>query len=205
MKREKTEKAQASVFFRSSLWAEHPLQLLILLGLMAVIATKVAERHFLSVRGHGAGAGIEGERALQVDPPAESERPEPAQPAENIGAPHRGKSEAISDSSGQLFDVTFYSHGCILPRHGKERHARRAANGRWPIADKTIAADPSIPFGTELLIEGLGFRTVGDRGSAIKGRRIDVFVDSCREAREFGRRWLRVYPVPQETTREALW
>lgn len=163
------------------------------------------ERHFLSVRVHGAGAGIEGEQAQESGPPPESERPEPAQPAENIGAPHRGKSEAISDSSGQLFELTAYSHFCTLPRSGRDSHARRAANGRWPIADKTIAADPSIPFGTELLIEGLGFRTVGDRGSAIKGRRIDVFVDSCREALAFGRRWLRVYPVPAETTKETLW
>ena len=109
------------------------------------------------------------------------------------------------ESSGQLYEVTAYSHLCTLPRSGKDTHARRAANGRWPVADRTIAADPSIPFGSELLIEGLGFRTVGDRGSDIKGRRIDLFVDTCREALAFGRRWMRVYPVPRETTKEALW
>lgn len=106
---------------------------------------------------------------------------------------------------GQPYEVTAYSHNCTLPIHGHDKVARRAANGRWPIADVTIAADPSIPFGTELLIEGLGFRTVGDRGSAIKGRRVDVFVDSCAEALKFGRRWLRVYPVPPETSKEAEW
>ena len=91
-----------------------------------------------------------------------------------------------------------------MPRSGIEGHAQRGANGRWPVADVTVAADTSVhPFGTEVLVEGLGFRTVGDRGHAIKGRRLDLFVDSCREARAFGRRWLRVYAVPEATTREA--
>ena len=114
------------------------------------------------------------------------------------------QSEAAGTGRSLLYEVTAYSHGCTLPRSGREPHAQRAANGRWPIADQTVAADALLhPFGSEVLIEGLGFRTVGDRGSAIKGRRLDLFVDSCREARAFGRRFLRVFPVPPATTREA--
>lgn len=114
------------------------------------------------------------------------------------------QNEAAGTGRSLLYEVTAYSHGCTLPRSGREPHAQRAANGRWPIADVTVAADTSLhPFGTEVLIEGLGFRTVHDRGRAIKGRRLDLFVDSCREARAFGRRFLRVYPVPPATTREA--
>lgn len=103
------------------------------------------------------------------------------------------------------YEVTAYSHGCTMPRDGgRERPPQRAANGRWPVADHTVAADTAVhPFGTEVLIEGVGFRTVGDRGHAIKGRRLDLFVDSCKEARRFGRRWLRVFPVPVETTKES--
>lgn len=100
-----------------------------------------------------------------------------------------------------FYEVTAYSHGCTLPRSGREPIPQRAANGRWPIADLTVAADTRIhPLGSEVLIEGLGFRLVHDRGAAIVGRRLDLFVDSCREARRFGRRWLRVYAVPRETT-----
>ena len=109
----------------------------------------------------------------------------------------------LSDRASGIYEVTAYSHGCTLPRSGREPHPQRAANGRWPVADVTVAADPSHPFGSEVLIEGLGFRTVGDRGHAIKGRRLDLFVDSCREARAFGRRFLRVFAVPAATTREA--
>lgn len=105
---------------------------------------------------------------------------------------------------GATYEITFYSHGCIMPFRGPEGHARRAANGRWPIADVTVAADTRLhPFGTELLVEGIGFRTVGDRGRAIKGKKLDLFVDSCREARKHGRQWRRVIVVPEETTREA--
>lgn len=43
----------------------------------------------------------------------------------------------------------------------------------------TVAADTSIlPFGTKLYINGLGERVVQDRGGAIQGNKIDVYVDS---------------------------
>lgn len=43
----------------------------------------------------------------------------------------------------------------------------------------TIAADTSIlPFGTKVYIEGVGERVVQDRGGAIKGNVVDVYVFS---------------------------
>lgn len=43
----------------------------------------------------------------------------------------------------------------------------------------TIAADTSIlPFGTKVFIQGVGNRIVQDRGSSIKGNKIDVYVTS---------------------------
>ena len=90
------------------------------------------------------------------------------------------------------YEVSAYSHGCIMPRSGKEsNHKHRGANGQWPIPNLTIAADPSIPFGTvmELSYDGIiTKREVGDRGEAIKGNRIDLFVETCAKARQFGRK-----------------
>jgi len=37
-----------------------------------------------------------------------------------------------------------------------------------------------------------GVYTVGDTGAKIRGRRIDLYMHSCREARQFGRRSARV-------------
>ena len=57
----------------------------------------------------------------------------------------------------------------------------------------TIAADTSIlPFGTKVIIEGVGERIVQDRGGAIKGNHIDLFFNSHQAALEFGRQELEV-------------
>lgn len=51
----------------------------------------------------------------------------------------------------------------------------------------TIAADWSVyPPGTILCIEGIGERTVQDRGGAINGQKIDVYFDSHEDALRFG-------------------
>lgn len=43
----------------------------------------------------------------------------------------------------------------------------------------TVAADTSMfPFGTKIYIVGIGERTVQDKGGAIKGNKIDVYVKS---------------------------
>jgi len=52
-----------------------------------------------------------------------------------------------------------------------------------------------IPFGTRLYIPGYGFAVAADRGSAIKGNRIDLCFDTYDEAVRFGSRWVDVYVV----------
>lgn len=57
-----------------------------------------------------------------------------------------------------------------------------------------IAVDPRvIPLGTRLYVEGYGHGVAADTGGAIKGRRIDVFLESEAEARKWGRRNVDVY------------
>jgi 3D (Asp-Asp-Asp) domain-containing protein len=71
------------------------------------------------------------------------------------------------------------------------------ASGRPVSADggRFVAADPSIPFGTILLVPGYNDGRpvkVLDRGGAIKGDHIDVFFPSHAEAKRWGARYLRV-------------
>ncbi len=66
------------------------------------------------------------------------------------------------------------------------------ASGERSDTELSIATDPSIPFGKEVLVEGFGPRIVHDRGGAIKGNRIDIMVDSKKEAYEFGYQELNI-------------
>jgi len=56
-----------------------------------------------------------------------------------------------------------------------------------------VAVDPRvIPIGTTLAIPGYGRGRALDTGSAIRGRRADVWFSSCSRARSWGVRRLRV-------------
>lgn len=55
------------------------------------------------------------------------------------------------------------------------------ASGEPVQAGVTIAADASIPFGTQLIIDGHTY-TVQDRGGAIKGNHIDIYCNTHEEA-----------------------
>ncbi|MGI5824772.1 MAG: 3D domain-containing protein [Bacillota bacterium] len=57
-----------------------------------------------------------------------------------------------------------------------------------------IAVDPRvIPLGTKVYVEGYGFATAEDTGGAIKGNRIDIFLNSNSECINWGRRSVKVY------------
>lgn len=64
----------------------------------------------------------------------------------------------------------------------------------------TVAVDPNvIPLGTKLYIESLdgsedyGFAVAEDTGGAIKGNKIDLFVEDSDEVKKFGIREVKVY------------
>jgi 3D (Asp-Asp-Asp) domain-containing protein len=62
-----------------------------------------------------------------------------------------------------------------------------SASGEKVVPGETAAAGPNIPFGTRIYVEGLGWRTVNDRGSAIGPNEIDLAVKTRDEAIKFGK------------------
>jgi 3D (Asp-Asp-Asp) domain-containing protein len=73
--------------------------------------------------------------------------------------------------------------------HGTTRSGVRTRTG-------IVAADPRLlPVGTVLrIVDGAttGIYTVMDTGAAVKGRKIDIFVPNCGEAKAFGHRQVRL-------------
>lgn len=67
--------------------------------------------------------------------------------------------------------------------------------GIKPTPYRTIAVDPKvIPYGSIVYIpEYKALFRAEDTGSAIKGKRIDIFLSNEDECKEFGRKNIRIY------------
>jgi 3D (Asp-Asp-Asp) domain-containing protein len=90
------------------------------------------------------------------------------------------------------FGKPVYDYG---PNKGRPKKVGVTASGIVASAG-TVAADPKVfKFGTRLEIPGYGIGRVEDVGGAIKGRHIDLWFPSHKEALKWGRRWLKVVPV----------
>lgn len=92
-------------------------------------------------------------------------------------------SVASSNSEGVHFVATAYSL------------RGRTASGRY-VSQGIIAADPRIlPLGSRVRLEAgawSGEYLVADTGGAIRGRKIDIWTPSTREAMRFGRRRVKL-------------
>ena len=93
-------------------------------------------------------------------------------------------------ASGQIYKVTAYCScaKCCGKTTGITASGTRATAGR------TIAAPAKFAFGTKLSLNGKVY-TVEDRGGAISGNRIDLYVSSHAEALAWGVRYLPVSVV----------
>jgi 3D (Asp-Asp-Asp) domain-containing protein len=89
--------------------------------------------------------------------------------------------EVSRGSQIMVMEATAYCHGTIT------------ATGTKPTPGRTVAADPSIlPYGTELIIDGVPGYVVEDCGGDIRGARLDIFVEDYATAINFGRRTVEV-------------
>ncbi len=70
------------------------------------------------------------------------------------------------------------------------------ASGVKAVGGVTVAADKAIPLGTQIVIPELNMTlTVQDRGGAIHGNRLDVFMDKRSDALEFGIKTLEAWVI----------
>jgi 3D (Asp-Asp-Asp) domain-containing protein len=73
----------------------------------------------------------------------------------------------------------------------------------------TIAADPEVfPLGTLLFIPGYGYGVVADTGSAIKGKKIDLYFNTKDQVyQEWGKKTVQVFVLKQGTGKvtDMIW
>ena len=102
----------------------------------------------------------------------------------------RSGSTVTATGETKIFKVTAYCPcaKCCGKQTGITASGTRATAGR------TIAASSQYAFGTKLLINGQVY-TVEDRGGAIKGNKIDVYMDSHAQALAWGVKYLPVQVV----------
>ena len=89
--------------------------------------------------------------------------------------------------NGQTYKITAYCScsKCCGKTTGRTASATKATAGR------TVAASSKFAFGTKLNIGGHIY-TVEDRGGAINGNRIDIYVNSHSQALQWGVKYLPV-------------
>jgi len=92
---------------------------------------------------------------------------------------------AQTHARGRLMEATAFARAQQTTASGTEAH------------EGVVAADPNVlPLGTRIRVTGTeeydGVYLVTDTGSKVKGRRIDLYLPSVAEAKEFGRKMVRV-------------
>lgn len=71
-------------------------------------------------------------------------------------------------------------------------------SGRHARPNHTIAVDPTvIPLGSEVYLEGLGIFTAEDVGGAIKGLKVDLYMNEHHQAMQFGVKNIKAHLLNQ--------
>ncbi|GAA1373303.1 3D domain-containing protein [Peribacillus frigoritolerans] len=132
--------------------------------------------------------------AASVGPAQKSEQSEPAEqskPAEQTKpveqsepADSNNESQDQAESGKEItVSATAYTADC----QGCSGTTATGVDLKANPDAKVIAVDPSvIPLGSKVYVEGYGYATAADTGSAIKGNRVDIFVPNEQDAVNWG-------------------
>lgn len=137
------------------------------------------------IKTENAGTGVSAESAPAL---AENELPDLSVPIKaDPGPPPPEPKQVMAPTLLNLPTQTFTATAYAL--------RGRTSSGR-PVARGVIAADGRVlPLGTRVRLEAgsySGEYVVADRGGAVHGRRIDIWMPTAREARRFGRQAVKL-------------
>lgn len=106
--------------------------------------------------------------------------------------------EILGSATVKTFKMTSYSLDGALAGDGINGNGDgKTASGTWATVGRTVAVDPRVvPHGTWMWVKGYGLRRAEDVGPAIKGMRIDMLVQTDREAFIIGNGLVDVVLLP---------
>ncbi|MFZ1654395.1 MAG: 3D domain-containing protein [Candidatus Moraniibacteriota bacterium] len=90
--------------------------------------------------------------------------------------------------TGKRFTINASAYTAAADECGKDDGI--TASGLKVAEGRTLACPSSYPFGARIAIEGLGEFRCEDRGGAIKGNHIDIYMETKAQAFAFGRQHL---------------
>jgi len=107
-----------------------------------------------------------------------------------VKASEKKPSKTKKEEKWMYFTITAYTNGKESTGKVKgDKDYGKTASGVYTKEGVTVSADPKVfPMGTKIYIEGVGERIVQDTGGAIKGNKLDLFIEDLDEALEFGRK-----------------
>jgi len=139
-----------------------------------------------------AKASQESIRDLDIDKEFNIETEETIAPETPNAEAKAAEAAASSENKARSFRATAY---CLKGRTASGKRTRRGI----------VAADPRVlPLGTRIAVTGgkySGGYLVADTGKKIRGKKIDIWMPSCREARRWGNRSVKVRVTKKRSRR----
>lgn len=106
--------------------------------------------------------------------------------SEKKEVPHENKKTVNGNLPSGRFVINVSAYTAAADECGKNDGI--TASGARVKENETIACPRQFPFGTKLFIEGFGTYICQDRGGAIKGNKVDMYMKTKAQAFAFGRR-----------------
>ncbi|MEK4535932.1 LysM peptidoglycan-binding domain-containing protein [Peribacillus sp. FSL K6-1552] len=124
------------------------------------------------------------DEAVSVKPEQNSEPAAPANKSEKEKTTSKSQATNQSDIEKEItVRATAYTADC----QGCSGTTATGIDLKANPDAKVVAVDPSvIPLGSKVYVEGYGYATAEDTGSAIKGNRIDIFIPNEQDALNWG-------------------
>ncbi|MFJ7508958.1 LysM peptidoglycan-binding domain-containing protein [Peribacillus simplex] len=124
-------------------------------------------------------------KPVEQSEPVEQTKPvEQSEPAESS---EKADTNESNDQAGIEKEITVRATAYTADCQGCSGTTATGVNLKANPDAKVISVDPSvIPLGSKVYVEGYGYATAADTGSAIKGNRVDIFVPNEKDAVNWG-------------------